>query len=116
LTGLEFSPQRKLAIVLPVNGQGDAVRIELDQMESEMVQGGSHLVDRLSGENGDVNGRGDGQIQCCFALRVNDYLRRITGSIGVSARLDTLDLFWHPIEFGVNGFDDGIHNQPVQTE
>src|SRR5205814_5989170 len=113
LTDLEFSPERKLATVLPIDGQGDAVRIELDQMESDMIQGGSHLIDRLSCENGDVDwGRG-GHIQCCFAVRINDYLRRITGSISVSGRLDILDLFWYPIEFCFNGVNDiGHKNHP----
>lgn len=103
LSDFEFSPQRKLATLLPLGGQIRPIRIELDEIEREMIQDRPQLIKDFADENGNVRRNGDGQIQCCFAITVHDYLRRILGNVGVGVRLDSLDLFWHPIEFGFNG-------------
>lgn len=100
LSGLEgLGPNRKLAFLVPVSGQSDPARIELDEIESQVIQHGTHLVDSLPSQDSDFNGRRLRPIDCSFALRISNQLRRITSGVSINVALNGLHAFFYPFEF-----------------
>jgi len=49
-------PKREQAVITPFGGQNGTTRIELDEIECQVVKGGPELIDNLPGIEGDFGG------------------------------------------------------------
>lgn len=68
-------PEREGALFFPVEGQNTAP-IQLDQLECQMIESRSNLVDCLTSEDGNSIGRGLDKLQFSAAIRVlDDHIR-----------------------------------------
>ena len=102
LSRLQGSPGREHAVLLPLGGQGNAVPIELDEIESQMIQGGSKLINDLACENSDVFVRLR-EIECRFAIRLEpeqESIAQITSSISSNAIFESFEMLRCPDDFG----------------
>lgn len=93
------SSQRKLAIFLPLGINGGNVRISLDEVEYQMIQGRTHLINHFASQERNFNRRRLGNVQLLFALRFFDDEVRLTSSVRGEASLDRAELFFCPDQF-----------------
>jgi hypothetical protein len=74
---------RKLTVLAPLGGRGCNVRIPLDEVERQMIEGGPHLVDHFPSKNRDLSGRRPRDVQLPHALRLcRDFVRLSSGING----------------------------------
>ena len=96
-----FGVQRELSGALPVIREAHTTgidRIPLDQIEEDVIQGGSKLVEQFADQQGNL-GRGLlGDMQVIAALRIGDKFVRLTGCVRGKALLDGLSLFEYPLD------------------
>ena len=95
----EFESQREVAVFLPRVRKNDSSAVEFDQIERQMIQSGTELIENFPSENSDVLRRRLPNIKCGFAVRVSDELIRLTAAVSANASLNGLDVFRCPDEF-----------------
>lgn len=100
--GVQFlgsNTKGKLAVFLPVGIKGGNVRVSLDELECQMIQGRTHLIDHFASQQRNLDRRRLGHIQLLFALRFSDNFVRLTSSILGNATFDRSELFLCPDQF-----------------
>lgn len=102
-------PERKTAVILPITGQGNSERVELDQIESQIVEGGSKLIDDLSRNNGDIGRRLLENVHCLIAVRFRDDFVRLSCNVLTDDVLDEMKVFRCPTDFQRSGFESSEH-------
>ena len=93
-----IGPDGKHAVLLPVGGKSYAAPIHLDEIESQMIQGGPHLIDKFSCQHGD-EGRGFEEVNCLFAIRFDSETITVCGSILGNGALDGCKVLHCPDQF-----------------
>src|SRR5438874_10364008 len=76
-----INPERKTAVLLPLRRQRSSDSIELDEIERQVVQRGTKLIQHFSSHDRDAIGRSFPDVRCSLALRVRDDLVRLTASV-----------------------------------
>jgi hypothetical protein len=93
--------QRKFTPLLPVRGELDSGRIQLDEIECQVIQGRTELIERLASQNCDVGRRRFLDVYCFFAVRIRDDFARLTAGISANALFNSVDVLRCPDEFEV---------------
>jgi hypothetical protein len=83
-----FHPERELAVLGPFWVHGGDTPIQLNDIERQVIEGGSHLVDHFAGEDGDFSRRRLGNIQLPFATSLLDDFVGPTRRVNGYASLD----------------------------
>jgi hypothetical protein len=80
-----FHPERKGALSFPVERQCSTASIEFYQLECQMIESRSDLINALTSKNGDGIGRGLDELQFIAAVRMfDDYIRLTLGVVLVN--------------------------------
>lgn len=93
-----FRKKRKLAILGPVVRERSSVLAMLDEIERQVIQGRSQLINHLPDQDGNFSRRRDRDIQLLFALRLSDDFVRLTSGINGNAFLNSSEVFLSPDE------------------
>jgi hypothetical protein len=64
-----FAPNRELTVIFPTKGESDSAFIALDEIECQVIKGGSHLIDKLSRVYGDFR-IGIGEVDLARVKRI----------------------------------------------
>lgn len=97
-------------MIAPVGINAGNIRIRLDESESQMIEGGPHLIEHFAGQQVELSRSRFRNIQLLFALRLGNDFIRLTGGVRGDASLDSAEMFLSPDEFKLGGFDPGNHN------
>jgi hypothetical protein len=95
----KINPERKTTVLLPFRRKGSSDLIELDEVERQVIQGGTELIECFPGDNRDINRGRFPHVRCFFALRISDDFVRLTASVSPAALLNDFDLLRYPEEF-----------------
>jgi hypothetical protein len=69
-------PQRKSAFLVPISGQGSGTRVELDEVESQVIESGAKLVNDFADKDGDVHWGFGQNVEILVTVRIgNDFIR-----------------------------------------
>lgn len=105
----QIKPQGEKTVLLPVGGQLDVSGVELDEIESQVVDGRSELIQSLSRQDGDFRRGILKHAYLLFAIRLRDSFVRITSGIGGDVFSYGFDVLRYPDEFETGGFDTAEH-------
>ena len=103
-------PQRKQAVLLPVSGELDVPSIHLDEIERDVIQGGSDLMHRFPGNDSHDGVRISTSIYFLFVVRMLDDFVRVTASVSSNVLSYSVDMFRCPDELEFGGFDTSNDN------
>lgn len=101
----------EFAMFLPVGVNGGNVRISLDEIEYEMIQGRAHMVNNFARQKRDLDGGGLGHVQLLFALRLSDNFVRFSSGICGDVTLQRAELFRCPDQFNFRRFNSVCHSE-----
>ena len=85
--------QGKADVFLPFGVKRGNSRILLDEFESEIIQGGTHLINHLARQNGNLSRRRLRNVQFLFALRLSDDFVRLSSGVRGDYSLDGAKVF-----------------------
>lgn len=102
-------PQREKAVLLPIYGELDVSDIELDQIERQVVDSRSQLIQSLARQDGDFWGRNLAHCYFLFAVRLRGSCVRITSRVVGDVLPDGFDVIRYPSEFKVGGINTIEH-------
>jgi hypothetical protein len=102
----KFSAQGKIAMFKPFGVNTRNIRIPLNDIEYQVVEGGSHLIDHFASENGNLARRvpGDSELFCFFALSLGE-LMGVTAGIQGNASFESLEMLSRPSQFTLGRID-----------
>jgi hypothetical protein len=97
LSPLEGLPDRKFALLFPVELDDIRSGIRLDEIEHEVIQCRPQLIDHFASQQRNLGGRGlpKCELYCAFALRFGDHIRACGCVIG-NATLDGFEVLSCP--------------------
>lgn len=107
----KLGSDRKLTILAPLGINGRDIRIPLDEVECEMVEGRAHLINHLPRKKRNLSRRSFREIQLVFALRLWRDSVRLTSCIFGDATLDSAQVFLSPDELKFRRFDTAKHER-----
>jgi len=98
LSGPDGSPSRKHAVLIPLGGESDISPVQLDEIESQVIQSRTKLIDDLSSDDRDFFMRLR-DFDCFFALRLDNDCISITSGIRGNGRFESIEVLRCPVEF-----------------
>jgi hypothetical protein len=96
-----ITPNWESAILLPISGESDLAPIQIDEIESDVIQGGPQLIDKFPGVQRDEGGRLK-HVDCFFAIRFDSETITIAGNILGDGILQSFEVFDSSLEFHPN--------------
>jgi hypothetical protein len=103
----------KLTMLFPLGINGGNVRVSLDEIEYQTIQGRPHLIDCFARQKRKFDRWRLGDVQLLFALRFfDDFVRFSSGVIG-DASLERAEMFRSPDEFNFRRFEIPGHEASV---
>jgi hypothetical protein len=113
--GWDFGQKRELAVFKPPWGQGDIAGIALDEIERQVIECRSELINNLPNQDGNIGGRLGGKAKFLCAVRLFGNQVRLTANVLIDGTLDSLDVYRSPLDFKPCGFDARCHNTPTKS-
>jgi hypothetical protein len=104
-----IGPQWEKAVLLPISGELDVARIQLDEIESQVIKGGTNLVDRLARQDRNLERRGLAHADFFFAIRLQGSLVRVTCGVAGNVLSYGFNMFRCPDEFEVRSVNAVEH-------
>jgi hypothetical protein len=110
----ESASEGELTPFLPISGEDCPIRIELDQIERQVIECRPDLIYDFASKDGDV-GAGLPKLYCAFLVRLRNDGTRLISGICEDGALDSADLFRSPDEFYFSGLDSREHSRDNNT-
>ncbi len=93
-------PEGEITTLEPVSRKAGLSRIELDEVERQVVYGRPEMINNLSSENGNLGRGTDQKINCLFSVRIlNDFIRVCSGGDSGNNTVDCAQVFGCPDKF-----------------